>query len=263
MKLKSIIFSVLIISLIACEKVIQIDLNTTNPKLIVEANVTNQPGPQTVLLSHSVNYYDPNNFPAVTGAHISISDNAGNSESLIEVVPGNYQTQSLPGIEGRTYTLKIITADGNNYSAVSTMPYHVAIDSVNFQPNRDSTSYRVICKFKDPEYVLNYYKLQLSSNNIAGLDSTNIRIVKDGFADGQELSLTYRTHLLLGDSVTVKLESIDAATYDFYRTLPDVEGGLRSFTSAPPANPVTNITNGAIGYFSAHSVSDSLTVVHL
>jgi hypothetical protein len=120
----------------------------------------------------------------------------------------------------------------------------------------------VICKFKDPEGVLNFYKLQLSSNDTLGLDSTDIRILADGFADGQELSLTYRTHLIVGDSVTVKLECIDKTTYDFYRTLPDVEGGINSFASAPPANPVTNLSNGALGYFSAHAMSVLSTKVH-
>lgn len=262
MKAKNVFVPVLTaLAFTSCEKIVQIDLNTTNPKLIVEANVTNQPGTYKVLLSHSVNYYDPDIFPAVTGATVVIADNTGNSETLSEVSPGNYETSTLQGVEGRTYTLNITTADGKQYSAVSTMPYHVAIDSVNFEMRRENR-YRVICKFKDPEGEQNYYKLQLSSNDTANLDTTDIRIVADGFADGQELSITYGTHLILGDSVTVKLECIDKSAYDFYRTLPDVEGDLNSFLSAPPANPVTNVSNGALGYFSAYSVTLYSTVVH-
>jgi hypothetical protein len=262
MRERNILIALCMIIVSSCEKIINVDLNTNNPKLIVEANVTDQPGPYQVSLSHSVNYYDANNFPVVTGAHINITDNAGNSESLFEITPGKYQTQSLQGVDGRTYTLSIVTTDGNQYSAVSTMPAFVPIDSINFVPNRDSTTFRVICKFKDPEGELNYYKLQLSSNDTMGLDTTRVRIIADGFADGQELSLTYRTRLILGDTVSIRLESIDKVTYDFYRTLPNVEGGLESFASAPPANPVTNLSNGALGYFSAHSLSAVTTTVH-
>ncbi len=262
MKAKNIFLSIMLLTFISCEKVIYIDLNTSNPKIIVEANLTNQQGPYKVKISHSVNYYDANNFPAETGAHVTLNDNAGTTETLAEVTPGNYETSTLQGVEGRTYSLKIVTADGSEYNAASTMPYHVLIDSINFEPGREGNSFRVICKFKDPEGVLNYYKLHLTSNDSTKIDSTDIRIVADGFADGQELTLTYRTELVPGDSVFVMLECIDKTTYDFYRTLPDVEGGIRSFTSAPPANPVTNLSNGALGYFSARSVSVGAAVVH-
>jgi hypothetical protein len=158
--------------------------------------------------------------------------------------------------------LSILTPDGANYSGASTMPPQVAIDSVNFELNRNGITYRVICKFKDPEGVANYYGMLLNSNDTSGLDTTDLRIAADGFADGQELSISRRTNLVLGDSVYVKLECFDKSTYDFYRTLPDVEGGIRSFTSAPPSNPVTNLSNGALGYFSAHSVVYDSVRVH-
>jgi len=261
MKTRAAIILIAFLYLTSCEKVVYVDLNTTDPKLVVEGNLSDQPGPYIISLTHSVNYYDPDIFPAVSGAHLVISDNAGNSETLTEVSPGKYQTNTLQGVTGRTYSLKI-SADGKQFDASSTMPSHVPIDSVNFQLNNNGNSYRVICKFKDPEGVQNFYKLQLSSNDTAGLDTTDVRILADGFADGQELSITYRTHLLPGDSVNVKLECIDNSIYTFYRTLADDEGGIRSFVSAPPANPVTNVSNGGFGYFSAYSVAIVSTVVH-
>ncbi len=244
----------------SCEKVINIDLNTTDPKLVVEANITNLPGHYTVSLTHTVNYYDPNVFPTVSGASIVIYDNAGNSETLTEFSPGNYRTNLLQGVEGRAYSVKILSS-GNEYHATSTMPFHVSIDSLNLERNDRGNGYRLICKFLDPQGISNFYKLQISSNDIAAFDSTSIRIVADGFADGQELSLTYRTRLVPGDSVTAMLECIDKPVYDFYRTLTNVEGGVRSFLSAPPSNPITNINNGGFGYFSAHSVSLKTVVV--
>ena len=55
------------------------------------------------------------------------------------------------------------------------------------------------------------------------------------------------------DTVTVELQSLDDPIYRFWSTL--VFGGASgsSFT-ASPANPITNITGGALGYFSAHSI---------
>ena len=46
----------------SCTKVIKIDLNSTDPHLTVEANITNQPGPYKVKLTSTLNYYDTNIF---------------------------------------------------------------------------------------------------------------------------------------------------------------------------------------------------------
>src|ERR1700746_1541531 len=102
----------------SCEKVIKIDLKDADARVVVQGNVTNAPGPYTVTLNSSVSYYSDNTFPAITGAQVKISDNAGNSESLTETSQGVYQTSSLSGVKGRTYYLEV-TASGktNNDSA--------------------------------------------------------------------------------------------------------------------------------------------------
>jgi len=259
--------NLLIISLMiaSCQKVITIDLNSVNPKLVVEGNINNQPGPYTVKLSHTVNVYDPNVFPAVSGANVIISDNAGTTDTLKETSAGIYRTTTLQGVVGRTYTMKIIT-NGKTYTAVSTMPSQVPIDSVTYRATHfgNSTSisgYRIRVYFKDPANILNYYKFQVRSNDIAGVDTTDVRILADGLADGQELSLTYRTSLLISDTIIARLDCIDRATYNFFHTVPNVEGGIQSFMAAPPANPLTNISNGGLGYFSAFSVSQKDTII--
>jgi hypothetical protein len=52
-----------------------------------------------------------------------------------------------------------------------------------------------------------------------------------------------------GDTVTVWLETIDKGVFDYFRT-----AGSESGRNASPANPVSNISNGALGYFNASSV---------
>ena len=56
--------------------------------------------------------------------------------------------------------------------------------------------------------------------------------------------------LVKGDVISVWLECIDKGVFEYFRTA-NSEGGQ----NASPANPVSNITNGALGYFSACSVS--------
>src|ERR1700722_4665701 len=58
-----IIIGVLFIA--SCQKVINIDLNSASPAMIIVGNVNDQPGPYTVTLSQTVNFSQPNTFPAV------------------------------------------------------------------------------------------------------------------------------------------------------------------------------------------------------
>ena len=85
--MKNIKFIIYILLLSACEKVVYIDLNTSDPKLVVEANITDSKYGQgyylnAVKLSRTVNYYDGNVFPAVNNASVFISDDLGNIDTL-------------------------------------------------------------------------------------------------------------------------------------------------------------------------------------
>ncbi len=264
-----IILSIAIVLFFAsCEKVVLIDLNSKNPLPVVQAEITNEAGPYTVKLNSTVNYYESNTFPVITGANVSISDNSGYIENLTESAPGIYKTASIVGTAGKTYTLNITTS-GKQFAAVSTMPNSAAIDSILFQLSGNGgghgggsdTTYRVICKFKDTPGVANYYMLELTSNDTAAFNQNNTRVMSDKLVDGEELSMTYRTHFHLNDSVTVKLKSIDKPIYDFYSTLQNATGN-NNFLSSLPANPLNNISNGGLGYFSAYSVSKMSAVVH-
>ena len=118
--MKNIKFIIYILLLSACEKVVYIDLNTSDPKLVVEANITDSKYGQgyylnAVKLSRTVNYYDGNVFPAVNNASVFISDDLGNIDTLkpmnLASNPGMYLIDKMKGVAGRSYSLKII-ADG-------------------------------------------------------------------------------------------------------------------------------------------------------
>jgi hypothetical protein len=48
------------------------------------------------------------------------------------------------------------------------------------------------------------------------------------------------------------MNCVDKNVYDYFFTLSGVTGN-NGFQTATPANPVSNISNGALGYFSAHT----------
>ncbi len=57
-----------------CKKVIQIDLNSAAPRIVIEGNITDAPGPYQVWLSTTVNFSASNSYPPISGATVQITD---------------------------------------------------------------------------------------------------------------------------------------------------------------------------------------------
>jgi len=58
--------------------------------------------------------------------------------------------------------------------------------------------------------------------------------------------------------VNIELHSIDPGVYKYWYSL---DQGADGGSSASPANPVSNISGGALGYFSAQAVREMKLVV--
>jgi hypothetical protein len=277
--MKKIILLLLIVYsiLVSCTKVINIDLNSANPNLVVDAEITDQPGPYTVNLTKTVNFSDNNVFPTVSGATIIITDNAGNSEALTDIGSGNYVTSHLQGVDGRTYSISI-TSNGRTYSAVSIMSSGVPLDSVI----ADTSSHRgggfgggfggstttntvvsvsVHAVFTDPKGITNYYRLIEYVNRVPNYN--NITIISDEGQDGSQITTSVArrdTSIHAGDTINVVLESIDANVYLYYRTLKQVTKSQTGIQTTVPGNPTTNLSNNALGFFSAYAVRSKYVI---
>ena len=253
-KIKLFIIITTVIALASCEKVIDIDLNSASPQIVIEGNVYDQPGPYIVKLSKTVNFNESNVFPAVRGAWVIIGDNEGNLDTLLEKSPGEYYTSTLQGVVGRTYNLTV-TAAGKTYSAVSTIPKSVSIDSLYFGVSEDKQVTSVSINYSDPVNVGNYYHIVefINGERLNGFD-----VVDDALNPGginiYEIFNEKNDSLKTGDNVSVWLESIDRNVFDYLRISNSGEG------DAAPANPPSNISNGALGYFNASSLSKKAIV---
>ena len=240
----------------SCQKEIQIDLNSAEPKMVIEAEISDQPASCRVKLTRTVNFSESNIFPAVSGAVVFLSDNLGNSELLNESSPGIYTSPTLQGVPGRVYTL-IISDAGKEYSAVSTLNFPVSIDTLTVEKSFFGNERFVNVGFLDPAGIENQYRFIKTTN---GIVEKSIYITNDYLQDGNysAMPLFSGDNLVKGDSVTISLQSIDKGVYEYFRTLSLLNGGD---PSASPANPLSNVTNGALGYFNAYAVRTETTVV--
>lgn len=94
------------------------ELDKYDNLLVVDGKITDAPGPYTVKLNLSSDV-SPLEYPPVTDAEVILSDDAGTSELLTEVKPGEYQTSvtGIQGTEGRSYQISIRTSEGREYSS--------------------------------------------------------------------------------------------------------------------------------------------------
>jgi hypothetical protein len=240
----------------SCQEVIHVDLNSASPKLIIDAGISDQQGPYTVVLSQTVAFDLNNTFPSVTGALVVISDNAGNIDTLIENKPGTYQTTNIQGIPGHTYTITV-KSDNTVYTAISTMPFPVPIDTVVSKNRFGTKNKELSVSFNDSKGIDNYYRI-IEKITYYLPDPGRIilptlgTVSTDKLMDGTKITVSpgfNQPELLTGDSVLVSLECIDKNVYTYFRTASQT--GNQSTTVS---NPVSNITNGALGYFSAYTV---------
>jgi hypothetical protein len=261
-----IILSVLnILAISGCQKVINVDLNEAAPRIVIEGLVTDRRGSYTLTISKSGSYFNQPKLQVVSGAIATITDNLNLIDTLKESSPGVYYTTKLRGFPGRTYDLKVIS-EGVEYDASSTMMSHVSIDSLkvfksssqrfDFGGNPNESHYDIHCFFKDPPEK-NFYRIRVFKND--STNTQNYRLYDDQYTNGEFTELRVST-ASVGSTYRVELLSLDKSTYGYFRTLADLIYTNPLFGSTP-ANPNTNLSNGALGYFGACAISSRTIVV--
>jgi hypothetical protein len=238
-------------TLVSCQKVIDVNLKNAPPEIVIEGIVDNV-HPALVTITQSVKFSDNNTFPAISGATVTIQENTGTVYTLTETSPGNYVAAGLTGTPGNTYSLTV-AANGVTYTAVSGMPQQVNFDTLLtdniFFGNK--TLNVVTPQYKDPPDFGNNYQF------VEYLNGERLPVVyvwNDNTNNGgtNNRSLVYsedkKPEIVSGDSIKVEMRCIDKNVYVYMRGLLDLN---REQTT--PANPANNISNGALGYFSAHT----------
>ncbi|MEO6452585.1 MAG: DUF4249 domain-containing protein, partial [Ginsengibacter sp.] len=255
----------LLLLLTSCEKVIDINLNNAAKKYVIEGIITNEPGFCKVQITQTVNFSEANTFPWVSGAIVTVTDNNNSPITLVETVAGTYQTSAINGTTGHAYRLSV-NINGEVFSATSQMPAEVKFDSLfveDFIGFGDIVKYANVV-FKDPPGKGNAYRFKQYKN---GLTNKTIFVINDDFSDGRINTVLLPDFandndddkIKSGDTVKVDMQCIDARVYKYWFSLS--QSGTGGNNNASPANPLSNITGGALGYFSAHTVQTKSVVV--
>jgi hypothetical protein len=244
----------------SCTKVIDLKLGNNTGKLVIEGNITNKRGTQYIKLSQNVAFTSTNTYPPVTGALVTVNDDAGSTYSFTEGPAGTYSINSVAGRPGRTYTMNV-NVNGSNYTASSQMPQVVALDSITEKVDafdKSNNKRQITVHFQDPPGVANQYRFILTVNSV---QVKRIFAFNDDFSDGRYVNIDLfqnDINIYPGDTATVELQCVDKPVYTYWFTLMQQGNGPGGGVS--PSNPPTNITPTTLGYFSAHTTK-SLTLI--
>jgi hypothetical protein len=253
----------LLLSLTACEKVIDLDLRNDTGKLVIEGNIVDTLGVQTIKLTTNVPFSNTNTYPPVTGAQVSVSDQAGNSYSFSESQSGMYTSTPFKGIAGNTYTMTALI-NGKTYTASSTMPTRVPLDSLSSRkhPIDGGNNKLISVHYQDPAGIVNQYRFTMYLNNV---QIPRVFANDDEFSDGRNVNFDFRLgnddpDIHAGDKVTVEMQCVDKTIYTYWFSF------MQQSDSGPggavaPSNPPNNIKPVTLGYFSAHTTQTKTIIV--
>jgi hypothetical protein len=252
----------MVVGIVSCEKVIDVPLNESDRRIIVEAVGRSFEGESYILLSKSGSVYDDGGFEKLSGATVSITDQTGEvtvfTEDLLE--PGRYIAPTFVVTANNTYDLSI-EYDGTALTAQSKSFSLPTIDSLNYIETTGfgggtDTTYLVFYNYTDNAAETNYYRIRPIVN---GKKDNNYYLADDRLGNGQQLTAPiFGTDVGPGDTVLIELLSMDADAYEYLFTLSSTltSGAF----GAAPANPVSNIEGDGIGYFGVYMV-DTMSII--
>ena len=272
--------SILIICLNACQEEVEFSPVTAESRLVVNGSITTEYKVHTVRLSLSGPLAKDVSFQPVEGAEVMIMEGDENWAFLKETKPGVYSSDSIAAKVNRLYTLEINWSGQVFLAQDSLKGIGSPINPIEF----DSFG-----NFREFEFRRHLFGLNESSKEIAvvtpkelkteidtaraGL-TTGVKLLPGGvyeftsfghprievngllnFEDGKFFG--FRT----GARVFQRKFSLSGKYYQYLRSVFIETEWRGTLFDTPPANVNGNVSNGALGFFSAHDVASRQTVL--
>ena len=276
------IFHILLVSLLAaaCTEKINVKLDTTYTRVVVDGNVQSDTGVYAVSLTKSSDYFSNEPAPRIVNATVTVSDGV-NTYPLHESqagISGFYQTDpGFAGQAGKSYTLHVSLhepiAGVTSVDATSALPSVTRVDSIAAEFDATaSTDGRWMIKIwaQEPGNETNYYLFNLYRNRQLITDTITKKVISDdkfyngSYMNGVPVMRLNNAHswatIHPGDTITLQMSGITKEYYNFIAEV-DRSGFNIPFFTGPPANIKSNVNNGGVGFFAAYSNSFATTIV--
>ncbi|NOR87937.1 MAG: DUF4249 family protein [Bacteroidales bacterium] len=263
----------------SCTERLEIELDETYNRLVVEANITTDTSNHFFTLSQTSSYFYNQPPPKVIGAHIMITDNLGNETTFTESGAGKYVSpDNFYGVAGRTYEIDIeleeAIGESKFYQASSDLVSVDPIDSIGvaFNANIGREGYWIIKLYAtDPVGVENFYMFNVYNNGELMTDTLNkVSFTDDRLFDGNftyGIGVAYFKNIeddqpfKVGDTVVLEMAGLNKDQYIYLNEVIQATSFQNPMFGGPPANVKGNISNGAFGYFGSYSTTYSSLIL--
>ena len=246
---------VLIFVFSACEEVVQVDLDESEPRLVIEASIIKlkdtDGSEQSIRITETTPFYDDDNIP-VENATVKIISEQGQEFIFAYDRGGYYYNSSFEPVLNDTYSLEV-TYDGQFYTATEEFIPVVPIDYVEQSQTGGfaGDEYEVKAYYTDPANQENYYLFKFYNEDVS------LEFYEDEFTNGNQIFGYYSNEdIEVGDEVEIQIQGISKSYYEFLFILRSQvgsnEGGPFETMPATVKGNIVNRTNSEnypFGYF--------------
>ncbi|UCG28625.1 MAG: DUF4249 domain-containing protein [Bacteroidales bacterium] len=266
MRKKLLFISIIIFFIPGCTEMIDVDLDESSVKLVVDGYITNRYANHTIQLTRTGPYFSNVPPERVSDAVVTVHDSI-HTYTFSELLPGVYfSDEAFAGITGRIYNLSI-ELEGEFYSASSIMPQVPVIDSIQFHLNsEDEEKFDIALFAREPPTPGDHYFWAVYKEYILVTD----KIIQLVFANDDLINGNYFNGILvqyvkgrLGNLITLEMASITEEYYEFCLAVIKETVYVDVPFESAPAVINGNIDNGALGFFTAYAVASKTRQIKL
>jgi hypothetical protein len=271
---KYIVLIVIVLTAFSCEEVVNVDLDTENPKLVIDASIKWKKGTdgktQKIVLTTTTDYYS-NTIPVATGAQITVKNVSLSSPITYSFIEdgqtGMYICNNFGPKIGNEYEL-IIKYKNQNYTSKSTLTATPKIENIEqiLKPGFGGEDFiQIKFHFQDNGNEDNYYLGGIKNSTLV---IPEYGVIDDRFTQGNLMYISYQDDLKKDDVVDYSLQGITKSYANYMSKLIAISGDQSGSPFAtPPATlrgnvvNTTNSENYPLGYFQLSEIdSGSYTV---
>ena len=269
----------------SCTAPFDIRTRDSKPVIVIYGCLTNEYMNQYIRITRSAPYFEDAESQIVENAKVKVVSSVGREYTFLRDVKGYYVSQRrFAVVQGVTYHLSVEIDDDLYEAETTTLPV-VPVDSISVKMINimGYNHYSLQIYMQEPPETENYYLFKYIINDSITNDRISELIMSNDLAFNGEYiygaNITYfedatnsrsqdrnkenehRTYVSQGDYVRLQVLNIEKGYYYFIRDCMREKYGENPFFGGPPSNIQTNLSNGAVGYFTSYCIHENTTVV--
>jgi hypothetical protein len=269
-KTQILLFVVSLVTLLSCEEIIVLDLDKTPQRIVIEGLLTNRFRDQYVKVTRTSDFYSSSKGERVSNASVSVTDDDGNIYRYREISPGFYApVTNFSGQVGKMYKLSV-RVDNQVFESEEQLLRLSPIDSLGYalapNPNeerkRKGQLYDLLLYFQEPQNTKDYYLFKFFRNDTLTYTNANdIYLANDEVLTESINGFPAPVYYAEYDTARMEMYSLSRNGYLFLSDLTNLQFSDGGLFGPVPANPRTNLSNGALGFFQVSQVRSAQVIL--